>query len=31
MTEHLIGAHNGLHSEQGALPGEHPGPVARTR
>ena len=25
MTEHLIGAHNGLHSEQGALPGEHPG------
>src|SRR5271157_698673 len=24
MTE-LIGSHNGLHSEQGALPGEHPG------
>src|ERR1700747_1925980 len=25
MTDQLIGAHNGLHSEQGALPGEHPG------
>ena len=25
MSEHVIGAHNGLHSEQGALPGEHPG------
>ena len=24
MTE-LIGSHNGLHSEQGARPGEHPG------
>ena len=25
MTEQLIGSHNGLHSEQGALPGDHPG------
>ncbi|HTY31792.1 MAG TPA: 2,3-dihydroxybiphenyl 1,2-dioxygenase, partial [Mycobacterium sp.] len=25
MTDQLIGSHNGLHSEQGALPGEHPG------
>jgi hypothetical protein len=25
MTDHLVGAHNGLHSEQGARPGEHPG------
>lgn len=25
MTDQLIGAHNGLHSEQGALHGEHPG------
>ncbi|OBH88978.1 VOC family protein [Mycobacterium sp. E2989] len=25
MTEQLSGPHNGLHSEQGALPGEHPG------
>src|SRR6516225_1958122 len=25
MSEHVIGAHNGLHSEQGALRGEHPG------
>ena len=25
MTDQLIGAHNGLHSEQGGLPGEHPG------
>jgi catechol 2,3-dioxygenase-like lactoylglutathione lyase family enzyme len=25
MTEHVIGAHNGLHSEDGALRGEHPG------
>jgi hypothetical protein len=25
MTDQLIGAHNELHSEQGARPGEHPG------
>ena len=25
MTEQVIGAHNGLHSEDGALRGEHPG------
>ena len=25
MSEDLIGAHNGLHSEQGSLSGEHPG------
>ena len=25
MTEQLTGSHNGLHSEQGALPGDHPG------
>ena len=25
MSGHVIGAHNGLHSEQGALRGEHPG------
>jgi Glyoxalase/Bleomycin resistance protein/Dioxygenase superfamily len=25
MTDQLIGAHNGLHSEQGSLSGEHPG------
>src|SRR5689334_9916316 len=25
MSEQVIGAHNGLHSEQGALAGEHPG------
>jgi hypothetical protein len=25
MSEHFIGAHNGLHSEQGALPGEQRG------
>ena len=25
MSEHVIGAHNGLHSEQGARRGEHPG------
>ena len=25
MTDQLIGAHNDLHSEQGALKGEHPG------
>jgi hypothetical protein len=24
MSEQVIGSHNGLHSEQGALPGEHP-------
>lgn len=25
MTDQLIGSHDGLHSEAGALPGEHPG------
>ena len=25
MSEQVIGSHNGLHSEQGVLPGEHPG------
>ena len=25
MTDQLVGAHNGLHSEQGARQGEHPG------
>ena len=25
MSGHVIGAHNGLHSELGALRGEHPG------
>src|SRR4029078_11306358 len=28
MSEDLIGAHNGLHSEQGSLSGEHPGSYA---
>src|SRR6185312_4237568 len=28
MTDQLIGAHNDLHSEQGARPGEHPGRCA---
>lgn len=28
MMDHLIGAHNDLHSEQGARPGEHPGRCA---
>src|SRR6478672_1304902 len=35
MTDHLIGAHNDLHSEQGARPGEHPGrsanPIIKVR
>lgn len=28
MTDNLTGAHTDLHSEQGALPGEHPGSSA---